>query len=96
MKRMLSILAMLMMSACASTPSAPPDRGFVTLSCVVGSDRRLENCRVLRERPAGAGFAAAALQAAQSDGARAPENARPGTRITYGTEFREEPEAELP
>lgn len=80
------VLAGAVLTACASGPAQ--DRGYVSLSCAVAADRRLEDCRIVGERPAGAGFGEAALRAAQDPGARAPTTARVGDRITTNIDFR--------
>lgn len=62
------------------------DSGEVVLDCRVLRDGRLEDCRVVRETPQGAGFARQALRGAQ--GARLnPRQSRRG-RVTFTTRFR--------
>lgn len=79
-------LAGAVLAACTSVPTQ--DRGYVSLSCAVAADYRFEDCRIVGERPAGAGFGEAALRAAQAPGARAPTTARVGDRITTNIDFR--------
>jgi hypothetical protein len=41
-----------------------PRDAAVTVSCAVGDDQRLTDCRIISEQPEGSGFGAAALTAA--------------------------------
>jgi TonB family protein len=62
-----------------------PMTARVTISCVVQSQGRLDDCVIVSEDPPGYGFGASALSAARQ--ARLAEDARPGARITYTTRF---------
>lgn len=48
----------------ASPISMTPRDAAVTVSCAVGEDQRLTDCRIISEQPEGSGFGAAALTAA--------------------------------
>jgi protein TonB len=64
--------------------------GHVLLRCRIGLDTRLDGCRVVDETPPGAGFGAAALQAATAFRFRPPVvagQARDDFIITVGVEF---------
>lgn len=41
-------------------------RGYVVLSCIVGKDHRVSDCRVIEETPVGMGFGEATLRLSQS------------------------------
>ncbi len=65
--------------------------GNVLLSCRIRLDRRLENCRVVRETPAGQGFGAAALETVvhfravpPTEGGRPVENAEATFGVLFG------------
>jgi periplasmic protein TonB len=65
--------------------------GNVLLSCRIRLDTRLENCRVLRETPAGQGFGAAALEtvvhfraAPPTEGGRAVADAEATFGVLFG------------
>ncbi|MGV8928319.1 MAG: TonB family protein [Brevundimonas sp.] len=65
--------------------------GNVLLSCRIRLDRRLENCRVVRETPSGQGFGAAALTtvvhfraAPPTEGGRPVENAEATFGVVFG------------
>lgn len=84
MKRTALILATLSMAACATAPSGnAAERGLVSLSCLVGTDQRLVNCRVVRERPLGKGFGAAALRRVREMRVSVPARAEVGSRIDF-------------
>lgn len=63
--------------------------GEAQLRCLIGSAGRLEDCRTLREAPAGAGFAKAAL-ASIKNGARVAETESlpPGHVVVFSIRFR--------
>lgn len=81
------ILTLLGLGGRASDLEPASRRGMVQLECRIMGDR-LQDCRVLREEPEGAGFGQAALEAA----ARArltPPSGVSGTTIRFTTRFDE-------
>ncbi len=74
---------------CAKPSGPAPDTGWARLNCAVASNGGLEDCRVVDERPADAGFGAAALKAAQSGrlSQRAVDPHEVGARVEFTTRF---------
>lgn len=74
-------------------PTTLPDMvaigGRVTLECVVRSNGRLTDCRVIEENPAGYGFGEAALNAARETrvSPRSGGSGADGARIRWTTRF---------
>lgn len=57
-----SVVGLLSMGACAMTE---PIRAWTTMECVVVEDGRLDQCRIVSERPEGYGFGEKALEMAR-------------------------------
>lgn len=71
-----AVVALAVLTAgCATTGARPVDRGLVELSCLVGDDGSLNDCRIEREDPSSQGFGEAALRAAEQ-ATVTPETAR--------------------
>ncbi|QBX37765.1 energy transducer TonB [Brevundimonas sp. S30B] len=64
--------------------------GRAAMSCIIGLDERLSDCRIVSETPEGQGFGPAALTLAPAFRARPPildGRAQPGTRGVFGVIF---------
>lgn len=61
----------------------------VTLNCRVAAEGRLTDCRVVRESPAGQGFAEATLQVV-AEGRIKRRSQRQGQRVEFTTRFQAE------
>ncbi len=64
--------------------------GAVTLSCIVGADMGLVDCRVLREQPEGQGLGAIALATVGPDLRMSNADVPVGSRVEFTVRIRED------
>jgi|GEM_PF-1328036 len=77
----------------APAPSSQENMAVVTLNCALQPTGSLDDCRVVRETPAGQGYGDAALQTSRR--MRVPLRdgltEHPASRVQYDTKFRLDP-----
>ncbi|MBU2168170.1 MAG: hypothetical protein KKF88_10060 [Alphaproteobacteria bacterium] len=64
--------------------------GAVTLSCIVGADMGLVDCRVIREQPEGQGLGAIAMAMVRPDLRMSNADVPVGARIEFTVRIRED------